>query len=173
MAERLKVNLEQIQGKLLDELADGIGLYAGDWVTNMIRDFGYSYIDRNLGAYSEGTVKILLSLIDTIIPDINRIPYIGDWLGLWGRDGVRDVLKVVIDKPSYCKTSDENTIECVNFDELPTHIFIDGTELASNAYTVSGTAESFKISLANPLSSGKHTLLVTGKEKAFAGWIKV
>jgi len=171
MAERVG---KELQTKLLDELVDGVGLYAGDKLADIIRDFGYSFVDKNLGIWSKGALKVGISLIDTILPTIKGIPYVGDWLGLWGRDGVRDIATAFIDKPAYCRANDANTIECFNFDELATAVYIDGNTLTKDTdYTLSGTADDFTISLKTPLTTGKHDLVVVGKKKAFSGWVKV
>jgi len=163
--------MQNLQKKIMDLGIDGIGLYAGDKLTETIRDFTYSFIDKNLGIYSDGAVKILLSMLDLVVPQISTMPYVGDWLELWGRDGVRSVVKAVVDKPTYCRADDSNTLHCYNFDALPTAIYIDGN--AVSGYTTSGTPDDFTISLPSPLSSGKHDLMVAGKKKAFYGWVKV
>jgi hypothetical protein len=119
-------------------------------------------------------IKIGASLADLVVPRIREIPYLGDWLGIWGRRGVEDALVTLIDKPAFCYARDENTIICYNFDTLDISVKIDGVAKTVNTdYTVSGTAEELTISLVSPLAKGAHDLVVVGNKVAFAGKIYV
>jgi len=62
----------------------------------------------------------------------------------------------------------------VNFDTTDVSVFIDGTAKATPGdYTIDGTAESFNISLATPLTSGAHDLVIAGHKTAWSGKIYV
>jgi len=171
----MALRAEEIQKRLFDELVDGIGLYGVDKVADWIRMSLYTSIEKNIKQYSKGAIKVALSMIDYIFPKIREMPYIGDWLGLAGRDGIKEIAKHFIDKPPYCVAEDSNTIHCYNFEDLTTlSVAIDGSELTKDTdYTVSGTADDFTISLATALSSGEHDLRVADSKVAFYGKIKV
>jgi len=166
----MAIRTEELTKKLSDLAIDGLGLY----ISKKMSELSKQYVVKYLKQYSEGAVKVGVSLIDLFIPKIKEIPYLGDWLGLWGRRGVEDILVTVIDKPAFCYAEDENTIICYNFDTLDVIVKIDGVQKTKDTdYSISGTAEEFTISLKTPLTKGAHDLLVAGKIKAFAGKIYV
>lgn len=171
----MSFDMERIRARLLDELVDGIGLYLGDKAQEYVRRYFYDMIEKNLKQYSKGAILVGMSLLDQIFPQVSEIKYIGDWLGLWGRLGVKDIISQVVDKPPYCLAEDSNTIHCFNFADLSTlDVAIDGTKLTANTdYTVSGTESDFTISLANALASGEHDIRVADSRVAFYGKIKV
>jgi hypothetical protein len=113
-------------------------------------------------------------MIDLVFPKIKEVPYLGDWLALWGRQGVEDVLVAVIDKPPFCYASDANTIICYNLDTTDPIVIIDGVKKEKDTdYTISGTAEELTINLKTALTSGAHDLVVAGLRVSFAGKIYV
>jgi hypothetical protein len=159
-----------ITKRLMDLAVDGIGLYTSKKIVESMKP----YTVKTLKQYNDPALKIAMSLADLVFPQIRGIPYLGDWLGLWGKAGINEFIELMIDKPPVCYALDSNTIECVNFDELPTVVKINGTEkTAETDYTIEGTADSFKIALTTALSSGTYDLVVVGKSKAFAGKIYV
>jgi hypothetical protein len=166
----MSVRVEELQKRLLDLGIDGVGIYGMNKVVEMLKEATYKYTVVNLRQYTDPTVKIGVSLIDLFIPQIKQLPYVGDWLGLLGRIGVSDALKVVIDKPAFCYAKDENTIMCYNFDTTSVTVKVDGSAVTP---TISGTAEELTISLPSPLSAGKHDLVVTGNKVSWAGKIVV
>lgn len=169
MAQRIDVR--DIQKRLLDMGTDGVGLYIMEKAVGFIRTKAYT-IERNLKQYSEGVVKVGLSMIDIIIPSIKKTPYIGDWLELLGRVGVRDIIKQFVDKQPYVVADDVNTLHCYNFNDINSIVvYIDGTELTD--YTVSGTADDFIISLTNALASGEHDVLIADNKVAWFGKVVV
>jgi hypothetical protein len=166
----MAIRVEELQKRLMDLAVDGIGLYLSKKAT----DFVKPYIVRATKQYSDGAFKVGVSLVDLIFPRIKEIPYLGDWLALWGRRGVEDILVTVVDKPAFCYAEDENTIICYNFDTLDISVKIDGVAKTVNTdYTVSGTAEELTISLVSPLAKGAHDLVVVGNKVAFSGKIYV
>jgi len=170
----MRFNVSDLQKKLMELGIDGIGLYLIDKGVDWLRMAGYSFIEKNLKQYSRGAILTLLGLADAFIPDIKRLPYIGDWLGLAGKYGVMELIKQAVDKPPYCIADDANTIHCYNFNSTNVKVAIDGNELTSGTdYTVSGTAEDFAINLSTALSSGEHEIRVADEKKAFWGKIKV
>jgi len=166
----MSIKTEELTKRLMDMAVDGIGLYIGKKAV----EYGRQYTIKTLKEYNDPAVKILVSMLDLAIPKIKEMPYLGDWLALYGRDGMRDLLVVVIDKPPICYATDPNTIHCVNFDTTSVSIKIDGTAMTVNTdYTISGTADSFDILLKTALSSGAHDLVIMGDKVAWSGKIYV
>jgi hypothetical protein len=154
----------------MDLAVDGVGLY----ISKKIVDYMKQYTVKALKEYNDPAIKIGLSMLDLVVPRIKELPYLGDWLALYGRDGVRDLLVVVIDKPPFCYASDPNTIHCINFDTTDVNIKIDGALKSKDTdYTISGTADSFDILLKTALSTGAHDLVVAGNKTAWSGKIYV
>ncbi|MEM4827207.1 MAG: hypothetical protein QXK07_04115 [Desulfurococcaceae archaeon] len=162
----MAVRVEELQKKIVDLAIDGVGIYLGDKIV----EFAKPYTVKTLKQYNDAVVKIGLSMLDMVFPRIRDIPYLGDWLGLWGRTGVNDAIKLFVDKPALCWALDANTIECINFDTTAISVKINGQAVQ---FTVEGSADYFKIHLATPLSSGAYDLIVVGNTKAFSGKIYV
>ena len=163
----MSIKTEELTKRILDMAIDGIGLYIGKKAVEYARQ----YTIKTLKEYNDPALKIGVSMLDLVIPKVKELPYIGDWLALYGRDGMRDLLVTVIDKPPICYATDQNTIHCSNFDTTSVIIKIDGT--ARTDFTVSGTADSFDINLSAALSSGAHDLAVMGNKVAWSGKIYV
>jgi hypothetical protein len=163
----MSIKTEELTKRIFDMAVDGIGLYIGKKAVEYARQ----YTIRILKEYNDPALKIGASMLDLAIPKIKELPYIGDWLALYGRDGMRDLLVTVIDKPPLCYATDQNTIHCVNFDTTSVSVKIDGTERTD--FSVSGTADSFDINLSTALSSGAHDLVVVGSKIAWSGKIYV
>jgi len=159
---------ERLRSKVINIAVDGAGLYIGQKVAEYLRP----YLVKQVKQYSDAVVKILASMVDLAVPRVSEVPYISNWLELWGKDGVRDVIRNVVDKPPFCLADDANTIHCYNFDTTSVTVKIDG-QAPSQAPTISGTADDFTINLASSLSSGAHDLLVAGNKVAFSGKIYV
>jgi len=159
---------ERLKSKAFNLAIDGAGLYIGQKVAEYLRP----YLVKQTKQYSDAVVKILASMVDMVFPRVSEVPYVGDWLELWGKDGVRDVIRNMVDKPPFCLADDANTIHCYNFDTTSVTVKIDG-QAPATAPTISGTAEDFTIDLASPLSSGAHDLMVAGNKVAFSGKIYV
>jgi len=168
MAQVIK---EELTKRLLDEVIDGLGLYAGRKAIEYINKAVYKQLVVNLKQYSSPAIKIGLSMIDMFIPQIKQIQYVGDWLGLWGRDGMSEIVTNVVDKPEFCYASDVNSIVCYNFDTTSITLKIDGASVTPSG--VSGTPDEFTISLPSPLASGEHDVLVVGNKKAWRGKVVV
>ncbi|MEM4676099.1 MAG: hypothetical protein QXM12_07405 [Nitrososphaerota archaeon] len=162
----MSVRLEDVQKKLMEMAVDGIGLYIVDKVVEFLKP----YTQRTLKQYTEPAVKLGLSLIDVVIPQIREAPYVGDWLELWGKSGVRDAIRTLVDKPATCWAEDQNTITCVNFDTTDVVVKINGQPVT---FTVDGTKDEFRIHLSTPLSAGAYDLVVVGNARAFSGKIYV
>ncbi|MEM4004640.1 MAG: hypothetical protein QXM43_03270 [Desulfurococcaceae archaeon] len=162
----MAVRMEELQKKIMDMAIDGAGLYLGDKIVEFIKP----YTVKTLKQYTEPMIKIGISLLDLVFPQIKETPYLGDWLGLWGRSGVKDAVKLFVDKPAMCWAVDANTIECINFDTTAVTVKINGQAVQ---FTIEGSADYFKIHLATALAGGSYDLLVTGNTKAFSGKIYV
>ncbi|MEM4847173.1 MAG: hypothetical protein QW794_05390 [Thermosphaera sp.] len=162
----MAVRMEELQKKLIDMLVDGAGLYLGDKIVEFIKP----YTVKTLKQYNDAVVKIGLSLLDLVFPQVKEIQYIGNWIGLWGRAGVRDAARLFIDKPAVCWAEDENTITCVNFDTTDVQVKVNGEAVR---FRVDGTKDEFKIHLEVPLAKGSYDLVVVGRTKAFANKIYV
>jgi len=166
----MSIKTEEVTKRIFDMALDGLGLYIGKKAVEYAR----RYTIKTLKEYNDPAVKILVSMLDVVIPKIRELPYLGDWLALYGRDGMGDLLVTVIDKPPVCYATDQNTIHCSNFDTTEVTIKIDGKLKAKDTdYSISGTAESFDINLSTALSSGAHDLVVAGDKKAWSGKIYV
>lgn len=163
----MAVRLEDLQKKIMDLIIDGGGLYLGDKIVEFIKP----YTVKTLKQYNDAVIKIGLSLLDLVFPQVKETPYIGDWIGLWGRSGVKDAVRLFIDKPPVCWALDANTIECINFDTTAVSVKINGQVITD--FTVEGSADEFKIHLATALSTGAYDLVVVGNTKAFSGKIYV
>jgi len=174
MPEYIKPQLQGIQKRLFDEIVDGLGLYGMEKGVDYLRKALYTSIERNLKQYSKGAIMVGISLVDLAFPQVKRIPYVGDWLDIVGRVGVKEIVRQAVDKPPYCVATDANTIHCYNFESTSVSVAIDGKELTSGTdFTVSGTAEDMTINLTNALSSGEHDLRVADTKKSWYGKIKV
>jgi len=161
---------EELTKKLMDLAVDGFGLY----LSKKISDYAKMYLARTTRQFTDGVVKVGLSMLDLAVPKIKEIPYLGDWLSLWGRRGMEDILVAVIDKPAFCYAQDANTLICLNLDTTDPVILIDGVKKTKDTdYSVSGTAEELTINLKSPLSAGAHDLVVAGLRVSFAGKIYV
>jgi len=167
--------LQGLQKRILDLAVDGAVMYGGDKVADWIRMQFYTSLEKSLKQYGKGAIKVGISLIDLAFPQVRKVPYLGDALGLIGRDGVKEIIAGFVDKPPYCVAEDSNTIHCYNFEDLTTiSVAIDGSELTKDTdYTVSGTADDFTIALSTALSSGEHDLRVADSKVAFYGKVKV
>jgi len=164
------VEIGEIQKRLIDEIVDGAGIYGIEKAIEFLKDASYGYTVKNLKQYTDGAIKLSLSLVDLLFPKIKELPYVGDWLQLIGRVGIRDVAKAVIDRPPFCYASDSNTIMCYNFDTTKVSLKIDG---ASVEPSVSGTPEELTLSLPSPMGAGKHDVLVAGDKVAWHGKVVV
>ncbi|MEM1724522.1 MAG: hypothetical protein QXW71_01920 [Thermoplasmata archaeon] len=160
------VEFGEIQKRITEMLIDGSGIYIGDKLTDLLKP----YLVKSLKQFTKPAVLIGVSMIDLFIPRVKEIPYVGDWLNLWGKIGVKGVIENIIDKPEFCWSQDENTIKCINFDTTTVTVKVDGKEVTA---TVTGTADEFTISLPSPLSGGAHDLVVVGNTKSFRGKIYV
>jgi len=164
------IRAEELTKRLLDMAVDGIGLY----ISRKASEYARRYIVKHTKQYSDGAFKIGASMLDLLFPKIKEIPYLGDWLALWGRSGVEDILVAVIDKPPFCYAQDANTIICLNLDTTDPIVIIDGVKKTKDTdYSVSGTAEELTINLKTALSAGAHDLVVAGLRVSFSGKIYV
>jgi hypothetical protein len=166
----MAVRTEELTKRIFDIAIDGIGLYIG----RKASEYARRYIAKYTKQYSDGAFKVGVSMLDLVFPRIKEVPYLGDWLALWGRRGVEDILVAVIDKPPFCFAQDANTIICLNLDTTDPIVIVNGVKKEKDKdYTVSGTAEELTISLREPLSAGAHDLVVAGLRVSFAGKIYV
>jgi hypothetical protein len=167
--KHMAIRTEELTKRLMDMAIDGIGLYIGKKASDYVKP----YLVKTTKQFSDGAFKIGVSMLDLVFPKVKEIPYLGDWLAIWGRRGVEDVLVALIDKPAFCYAQDANTIVCLNLDTTEPTILIDGAKLKDTDYTVSGTAEELTINLKTALTSGAHDLVVAGLRVSFAGKIYV
>lgn len=163
------MRFEDIRKRLLDEIVDGVGLY----ISKKLGDLANMYLSQYTGEYSAPIAKIGVSLLDMILPQIIReFQYLGDWLKLFGSDGVRDLIVLLVDKAPLCYAKEESIIRCVNLDtDRSVSVKIDGAPITQ--FSIVGSSEDFEIHLPSPLSTGVHDLVVVGVSKAFSGKIRV
>lgn len=82
--------------------------------------------------------------------------------------GIYKTVEVMVEKKPVCFFSDANTIVVynlgqTNIDVASLTVKIDGTTVAATDISnVSGTSDELTISLANPVASGKHELVIVG-----------
>lgn len=162
----MAVRMEDITKRLMDLAVDGVGM----WGVSKAIEYIKPYTVKMLKQYNDPALKLSLSLVDLVLPQIKQLPYVGDWLGLIGRRGVEDFLYLIVDKKPTCWAEDENTIKCVNFDTTSVSVKIDKVDVTPS---ISGTAEELTLSLPSPLSAGAHDLVVTGDTKSWSGKIYV
>jgi hypothetical protein len=166
----MAIRTEELTKRIMDMAIDGIGLYIGRKASDYVKPL----LVKTTKQFTDGAFKVGVSMLDLVFPRIKEIPYLGDWLALWGRRGVEDVLVALIDKPAFCYAQDANTIICLNLDTTDPVIFIDGKKQTKDTdYTVSGTAEELTINLKTALSAGAHDLVVAGLRVSFSGKIYV
>ena len=157
------MRFEDLRKRLLDEIVDGAGLY----ISKKLGDLANEYLAPYTAEYSAPALKIGVSLLDLILPQI-RFPYVGDWLKVIGSDGVRDLVVLLVDKAPLCYAKEESIIRCVNLDTTNVTVKVDGAPITG--FSIVGSAEDFEIHLPTPLS-GVHDLVVVGDKKAFSGKI--
>lgn len=166
----MSLDINRIYKRLLDEAIDGVGLY----LVKKVTEYAKPYTVKTLKQYNDPAVKIGLSIIDVFLPQLTSMPYIGDWSALAGREGMKELIEVFVDKPSLCFGEDANTIHCVNFDTTSVIVKIDGAQLQPNTdYTIDGTADDFKIMLTNTLTGGAHDVMIAGDKVSFSGKVYV
>ncbi|MEM1832346.1 MAG: hypothetical protein QXJ97_12565, partial [Desulfurococcaceae archaeon] len=88
----MSIRLEDLQRKFTGLIVDGIGLYLVDKVVEFMKP----YTQRTLKQYTEPAVKLGLSLIDVVVPQVKDVPYIGGWFEIWGKSGVKDVVETLV-----------------------------------------------------------------------------
>lgn len=167
----MALKFEDIQKRLLDLVVDGAGIYAGEKATSMITEALYGTIVKNAKQFSKPTIKIAISMLDLFLPQIKTLPYVGDWINLWGKDGLREVITHLVDKPPFCYAEDANTIRCFNFDTTSVAVKIDGATVTPSK--VEGTADEFAIHIAQAMSTGKHDVLIAGNRVSWYGKVVV
>jgi len=163
----MSFDINRLYKRVLDEAVDGLGLYLVKKGIEVLKP----YTVKTLKQYNDPAIKIGLSMIDVFLPVVSAVPYVGDWLGLAGREGMKELIETLVDKPPTCFAEDSNTIHCLNFDTTTVTVKIDG-EAVEN-FATEGTADDFKILLTTALSSGAHDLVVVGNKTAFSDKIYV
>lgn len=166
---------EKLKEKIKGLIAGGIELWlAKDVVPKYLKPYSYKIIDKNMKDLTPVGEKIAPAIIaQMILPDRYEDSVISDFIDLYGLVGMEEAIHMQVDKPFTCWATDTNTIVCKNYDDLANAVvIIDGSQLTSGTdYTVSNDT----ISLAKPLASGEHDLIVIDgkKKKVFSGKIYV
>jgi len=158
---------------LVDKAIDGILLYGADKLAGFINLQLYGTTVKSLKQYSDAVMKLALGLAIDMIPQLQISGYVTRFGDIAFKKGVADVITQFVDKPAYVFAEEANKLHVYNLDTTSVEVFIDGSKLASNAYTVSGTAEDMTITLTTALSSGEHDVMVVGLKKVAVGKVKV
>ena len=170
---------EKLKEKVKGMLIGGIELWiAQDIIPRFLKPMTYKFIDKNLKQYTPAGEKVAPALLlQMVIPEKYEESVVSDLVDIYGLVGIRELMHRLVDKEPVCIATDENTIECYNFDDFTTanpEVYIDGEKKTKGTdYTL----EASKISLASPLSGGEHDLAVvqvSGEEvKVYKGKIYV
>lgn len=166
------VAVESLAERIQKRLVSGLIFYGASKAV----DTATKYTAKYFKEHAKGVVGVGLGLaIESFAPESIRYEEVFDpFVDAMADYGVMSELRVLIDKEPVCWAQDANTIICKNFQDLANAVvFIDGAQKAKGTdYNVSGTDT---LSLASPLASGDHDLVVIDgtKVKAFAGKIRV
>ena len=166
---------EMFRQKLTSNLIGGALLYASDvLVPYYIKLALYPQVVKPLKQYTDPVLKAGIGIALPLIPQIRDSMYAQEYADLSFMAGVKDVIHVFVDKPALVVAEDASTLHGYNFnDTTKLVIYIDGTQVASNAYTVSGSASDFTVKLTTALSSGEHEVVVADNKVAFYGKVRV
>lgn len=153
-------------------LESGIIFYLG---ARLNREISERYLRKYAKEHADALAGFGLAVALEAIGEKGRgiKTYIEDIVDASADYGLYREMKVLVEKEPICWAQDANTIVCKNFEDLANStVFIDGVKkTATTDYTVSGDT----ISLATPLTSGVHDLVIvdgTGR-KSFSGKIYV
>jgi len=158
---------------LIDKAIDGILLYGSDKLAGFINLQLYGTTVKNLKQYSDAVMKLALGLAIDMIPQLQISGYVTRFGDVSLKKGVSDILTQFIDKPAFVFAEEANKLHVYNLDATTVEVFIDGSKLANDAFTVSGTAEDMTITLKTALGSGEHDVMVVGLKKSAVGKVKV
>jgi len=158
---------------LIDKAIDGILLYGSDKLAGFINLQLYGTTVKNLKQYADAVMKLALGLAIDMIPQLQISGYVTRFGDVSFKKGVSDILTQFIDKPAFVFAEEANKLHVYNLDATTVEVFIDGSKLANDAFTVSGTAEDMTITLKTALGSGEHDVMVVGLKKSAVGKVKV
>jgi len=158
---------------LVDKAIDGILLYGADKLAGFINLQLYGTTVKNLKQYADAVLKLGLGLAIDMIPQLQVSAYITRLGDIAFKKGVADVITQFVDKPAFVFAEEANKLHVFNLDTTSVEVFVDGSKLANDAFTVSGTAEDMTITLKTALSSGEHDVMVVGLKKVAVGKVKV
>ena len=166
---------EVFREKLTSNLIGGALLYASDvLVPNAVKLALYPQVVKPLKQFADPVLKAGIGIVLPLIPQIRDSMYAQRYAELSFMAGIKDVIHTFVDKPALVVAEDASTLHGYNFnDTTKLVIFIDGTQVASNAYTISGSASDFTVKLSTALSSGEHDIMVADNKVAFYGKVRV
>jgi len=163
------MSLNYLKDKAMRGALGGIYLY----LSKKEAEYTERFLKNKLKKWHNPLVKAATGVAVDYIPMIRESRYLAELGDYLLADGVRDFVEIVVDNPADLWLDDNSTIHVINFGETPAKIYIDGAELASTAYTISGTANDFTIKLSTALSVGEHTIVVAGAKNAIVKKVKV
>jgi len=158
---------------LIDKAIDGVLLYGADKLAGFINLQLYGTTVKSLKQYADAVVKLGLGIAIDMIPQLQISGYVIRLGDIAFKKAVADVITQFVDKPAFVYAEEANKLHVYNLDTTSVEVFIDGSKLASNAYTVSGTAEDMTITLSTALGSGEHDVMIVGLKKSAVGKVKV
>jgi len=159
---------------LVDKAIDGILLYGADKVAQFINNQFYA-INKTTKNYGDAVIKLGMGFVIDAVPQLSGTSqYVKRFADVSFIKGTADIVKQFIDKPPFLYAQDASTIIVYNLDTAtPNGVYVDGSALQSNAYTVSGSADNLTIKLNTPLQSGQHYIMVVGAKVSAYGQVKV
>jgi len=165
----MALSYNYLRDKAMRGALGGIYLY----LSKKEAEYTERFLKSRLKKWHNPAVKAVTGIIVDYIPMIRESRYLAELGDYLFADGVRDAIEIIVDNPTDMWLEDNATIHVINFGETPTALYIDGEAKASNAYTVEGTANDFKIKLAQALTTGEHTILVVGTKNAIVKKVNV
>ena len=165
----MSISYGYLRDKAMRGALGGIYLY----LSKKEAEYTERFFKSKLKKWHSPVVKAGTGIVVDYIPMIRESRYLAELGDYLFADGVRDAVEIIVDNPVDLWLDDNSTIHVINLGETPASIYIDGTAIASTAYTIEGTANDFKIKLATALTNGEHTVLVVGTKNAIVKKVNV
>jgi len=165
----MALNYGYLRDKAMRGALGGIYLY----LSKKEAEYTERFFKPKLKKWHNPVVKAGTGIIVDYIPMVRESRYLAELGDYLFADGVRDFVEIVVDNPADLWMEGNDTIHVINLGETLNALYIDGTALASTAYTVTGTANDFTIKLSTALTTGEHTILVAGTKNAIVKKVNV
>jgi hypothetical protein len=165
----MALSYSYLRDKAMRGALGGIYLY----LAKKEAEYTERFFKPRLKKWHNPVVKAGTGIIVDYIPMVRESRYLAELGDYLLADGARDFVEIVVDNPTDLWLEGNDTIHVINFGETLNALYIDGTQQASTAYTIEGTANDFKIKLSAALAKGEHTVLVVGTKNAIAKKVNV